>query len=329
MLLTHLVLAPPLMDKDTIKQCVMEYQHIFAAKGESLGCHPDIAVRIITQGPPIKRRPYRIPFKKRAALDAMIDDYLQQGIIVPSSSPWSSPVVLVEKKDPADGPRFCVDCTKLNAVTKKDSFLIALIRDIFDQLQGAKIFSTLDMKSGFHQLPIDPRDQEKTAFTCHRGIFEFTHLSMGLSNSSAAFQRAMEVVLKGLIGKIAMLYIDDIVIFSQNEAQHAIDIRTVFDRLQQYNLRLNPAKCVFGMSEVKLLGFIVSEQGLRADPAKVSAITRMASPSSVSELRTLLGMSGYYRTCIKDYAKIAEPLVALTKKHARFQWGATRSIPGP
>ena len=311
---------PPTMNRDKIKQCVMEHEHLFAAKGEPLGCHPDIAVRIITEGPPIRRRPYRIPLKKRAALDEIIEDYLKQGVIVPSSSPWASPIVLVKKKDPSDGPRFCVDYTKLNAVTKKDSFPIPLIRDIFDQLQGAKIFSTLDLKSGFHQIPIDPRDQEKTAFISHKGLFEFTRLSMGLSNSSAAFQRAMEVVLKGLIGDIAMLYIDDIVIYSRSEADHINHLRLIFQRLNHYNLRLNPAKCVFGLTEVKLLGYIVSEQGLRADPDKVSAIARMAAPDNLAQVRTLLGMTGYYRSCIQDYAKIAAPLVALTKKNTRFQW---------
>ena len=308
------------MTRDKIKQCVLQHEHLFATKGEPLGCHPDIAVRIITEGPPIRRRPYRIPLKKRQALDDIIDDYLKQGIIVPSSSPWASPIVLVKKKDPSDGPRFCIDYTKLNAVTKKDSFPIPLIRDIFDQLQGATIFSTLDLKSGLHQIPIDPRDQEKTAFISHKGLFEFTRLSMGLSNSSSAFQRAMEVVLKGLIGSFVFLYIDDILIYSKSEAEHVNHIQLVFDRLNQYNLRLNPAKCVFGLTEVKLLGYIVSEQGLRADPDKVSAIARMSAPDSVAQVRSLLGMTNYYRSCIENYAKIAAPLVALTKKNARFQW---------
>ena len=128
--------------------------------------------------------------------------------------------MLVEKKDPSEGPRFCVDFTQLNKVTKKDAYPIPLIRDIFDQLQGATIFSTLDMKSGFHQLPLHPDDQEKTAFVCHRGLFHWTRLPMGLANASQMFQRAMEVVLKGLIGTICMLYIDDIVVYSDSEEQH-------------------------------------------------------------------------------------------------------------
>ena len=137
-----------------------------------------------------------------------MNDLLAQGIIVPSSSPRAAPVVLVEKKDPSDGPHFCVDYTGLNKVTKKDAYPIPLIRDIFDQLQGATIFSTLDLKGGFHQLPLHPDDQEKTAFICHKGLYHWTRLPMGLANASALFQRAMGIVFKGLLRKIAMLNID-------------------------------------------------------------------------------------------------------------------------
>ena len=311
---------PPLMESPAIKLCVKENEDLFAAKGEPLGCHPGISIRIETEGPPIKRRPYRIPLTKKAALDKKIDELLAEGVIVPSSSPWASPVVLVEKKDPSEGPRFCIDFTALNKVTKRDAFPIPLIRDIFDQLHGATIFSTMDLKSGFHQLPLHPDDREKTAFVSHRGLHEWTRLPMGLCNASQKFQRAMEVVLKGLIGPIALLYIDDVVVFSRNEAEHVDHLRQVFQRLRQYNLRLNPAKCVFGLREVKLLGYLVSEKGLRADPDKVAAIARMQPPQDLPQIRSFLGMAGYYRTCIPDFAKVAEPLVALTRKHARFIW---------
>ena len=142
---------------------------------------------------------------------------------------------------------------------------------------------------------------------------------MGLCNPSQLFQRAMEVVLKGLIGSICMLYIDDIVIYSESIEQHVEHLRVMFDRLRAYNLRLNPSKCVFGLREVKLLGYIVNEQGLRADSDKAAAIARMTSPATVAEVRSFLGMTGYYRQCMRDYAKIAEPLVALTRKNVRFQ----------
>jgi len=293
----------PVMVDTNIEKCVRENEDLFAAAGENLGCHPDIAVRIHTEGPPIKRRPYRLPLTKRAALDRKLDELLDQGVIVPSSSPWASPVVLVEKKDTTEGPRFCVDFTALNKVTRKDAYPIPLIRDIFDQLQGATVFSTLDLKSGFHQLPLHPDDQEKTAFVCHRGLFEWTRLPMGLCNASQLFQRAMEVVLKGLIGNVCMLYIDDIVVYSKDAAEHERHLALMFERLRQYNLRLNPKKCVFGLTEVKLLGYIVSEAGLKADPDKVAAIARMEAPQSVPEVRSFLGMTGYYRSCIEGYAR--------------------------
>ena len=311
---------PPRVVDTKVGECVERFKDLFAAKGENLGCHPDIMVRIETEGRPIKRRPYRIPLAKRAALDDKLVDLLQQGVIVPSSSPWASPVVLVAKKDPSEGPRFCVDFTAVNKITKKDAYPIPLIRDIFDQLQGAAVFSTLDLKSGFHQLPIHPEDQEKTAFVCHRGLFECTRMPMGLSNASQMFQRAMEVVLKGLIGTICLIYIDDIVVFSRNEAEHVRHLETMFERLAQYNLRLNPTKCVFGLRQVKLLGYVVSENGLSADPDKVAAIARLQNPKSVAEIRTFLGMTGYYRNCIQNYAHIAEPLVELTRKNYKFAW---------
>ena len=311
---------PPLMGRKEIELCVEENEDLFAAKGEHLGCHPDIAVRIDTEGPPIKRRAYRLPLSKRAALDRKLDELLEQGVIVESSSPWASPVVLVEKKDPSDGPRFTVDFTHLNKVTRKDAYPIPLIRDIFDQLQGATIFSTLDLKSGFHQLPLYGPHQEKTAFVCHRGLYEWTRLPMGLCNASQGFQRAMEVVLKGLIGKTCLLYIDDVVVYSRNPEDHVEHLRTLFQRLRDYNLRLNPAKCVFGMKEVKLLGYLVSEKGLRADPDKVQAIVNLQPPKDLGEARSFLGMTGYYRTCIQDYAQIAGPLVQLTKKNFKFKW---------
>ena len=311
---------PPLMRSPLIEKCVTAHEHIFAAKGEPLGCHPDIMVRIETEGPPVRRRPYRVPLAKRKALDDQLEDLLNQGIIEPSSSPWASPVVMVQKKDPQAAPRFTVDYTALNKQLKKDAYPIPLIRDIFDQLQGASVFSTLDLKSGFHQLPIHPDDKEKTAFICHAGLFNWLRMPMGLATASARFQRAMEKVLEGLLGKFALLYIDDVIIYSRNETDHALHLSAVFQRFEQYQLTLNPAKCVFGMAQVKLLGYIVSEKGLSGDPEKIAAIKRMQEPANVKQVRAFLGMSGYYRTLIKDYAHIAEPLVALTKKNHRFVW---------
>ena len=154
--LESLVERPPRVMDFKTGQCVEKYKDLFAAKEENLGCHPDIMIRIETEGRPIKRHPYRIPLAKRTALDDKLDELLKQGVIEPSPSPWASPFVLVAKNNSSECPRFTVDYTALNKITKKDAYPIPLIRDIFDQLQGAVVFSTLDLKSGFHQLPVHP-----------------------------------------------------------------------------------------------------------------------------------------------------------------------------
>ena len=267
----------------------MDHEHIFAAKGEPLGCNPDITVRIETEGPPIHRRPYRVPLAKRKVLDAQLDDLLKQGIIERSSSTWASLVVMVAKKDQQAAPRFTGDHTALNKQIRKDAYPIPLIRDIFDQLQGAKIFSTLNLKSGFHQLPINPDDKEKTAFICHAGLFNWLRMPMGLTIASARFQRAMEKVLEGLLGKFALLYIDDVIIYTLNESEHVRHLGPFFERFERYHLTFNRAKCVFGMAQVKLLGYIVSEKGQSADPDKIAAIKRMQEPANVKKTRAFFG----------------------------------------
>ena len=303
-----------------IANCMQDNPDVFSGPGQRIGRHPNLEIHLETTGPPIKQRAYRIPFMKREALSQKIDEYLKQGIIEPSNSPWASPVVLVQKKDQSEGPRFCIDFTKLNMVLKKDCYPVPLIQDVFDQLHGSTIYSTLDLKSGFHQLPLDNESMEKTAFTCFRGQFQFRTLPMGLSLATSVFQRAMDEVLKGLIGKTCMIYVDDIVIYSKDIESHYRDLQEVIERFRMYKLTLNPKKCVFGQREVKLLGFVVSGEGLKADPDKVAAITRMSAPKTVKEVRSFLGMTGYYRTCMPGYAGISEPLVALTRKYARFEW---------
>jgi len=229
--------------------------------------------------------------------------------------------LLVDKKNLTDEPRFVVNYTKLNKVTKKDAYPLPLIQDIFDQLQGKSVFSTLDLKSGFFQIPLSEEDSEKTAFVCHCGLFEFTRMPMGLCNSPSIFQRTMEKVLQGYIGVICMIYMDDIVIFSNNKEEHVKHLQMIFDRLREHGITLNPKKCVFGMSELKLLGYIINSQGIKADPEKTKAISELTAPGDVPATRSFLGMTGYYRLCMSHYAHISEPLVALTRKNARFTWG--------
>ena len=291
---------------------------IFSAKGEPLGKCDLEYMTIKTNCQPICQKAYRTPLHKRQLVEDSISEMLRDGVIVPSSSPWASPVTLVPKKD--NTTRFCIDYRKLNAETVKNRYPLPLIQAIFDEMGGSKVFSTIDLKSGFWQIPVAPEDQAKTAFRCHLGHFECRRMPFGLCNAPAVFQRTMDKVLAGLIGVCAYVYVDDIIIYSKNMNDHETHLQSVFDRLREAGLKLKPTKCVFGLKEVKLFGFILNKEGIKADPEKVQAINEMSPPNSVKDVRRFLGMCSYFRGCLRGYAEKSVPLVELTRKHERFEW---------
>ena len=300
-------------------EVIREYAEVFSGEADPNGKCNLPPMRIKTRGEPISLPAYRTPLVKRRLVDGAIEEMLEAGVIRPSSSPWAAPVTLVPKKD--NTTRFCVDYRRINEVTVRDQFPLPLIQDIFDQVGGSKIFSALDLKAGYWQIPVHPDDKEKTAFRCHRGHYEFNVMPFGLCNAPAVFSRIMDQVLGDLIGKCVMVYIDDLVIFSRDKADHARDVGLVLERLKQAGLRVKPSKCEFAKNEINLLGYKVGVDGIRADPEKVKAIFELDTPTTVTHVRSFLGMANYYRQCIPNFAKVAEPLVTLTKKHARFEWG--------
>ena len=198
---------------------------------------------------PIKLRPYRTPIHKIPVLDNEINEMLEDGIIRPSSSPWSSPCSIVPKPD--GSPRFVVDFRQVNKVIKDNAYNLPLIQEIFDNMAGSTIFSTMDLKSGFYQFPIEEKDREITAFACHKGLFEFNVTPMGLKTSPGHFQSVMNKVFHDLIGVCVCVYMDDIVIFSKNKEDHAKHLQMVFDRLRKVGLRLHPKKGEFAKTEIK------------------------------------------------------------------------------
>ena len=305
-----------------INDLVTRNADIFSAKGEANGECTETALRIQTSSRPICQKAYRTPLNKRCIVEEAIEEMLDDGVIRPSCSPWASPITLVPKKD--NTTRFCVDYRRLNAVTEKDTYPLPIIQDIFDQVGGSAVFSTLDLKAGYWQLPVAEEDVYKTAFRCHLGLYEFLKMPFGLANAPAVFQRTMDKILSGLVGYCVFVYLDDIVVYSRNMEDHEHHLQLVFDRLRDAGLRLKPTKCAFGLEEVKLLGYIVGTQGIRTDPEKVTAIANLKPPKTVNEVRSFLGMTGYYRSCVPDYAKTAEPLVSLTRKHIRFDWNDER-----
>ena len=241
-----------------------------------------------------------------------------QGLIEPSESPWASPIVLVRKKD--GGLRFCVDYRALNNITRKDSYPLPRIDDTLDTLAGMNWFSTLDLKSGYWQVEMDPLDKEKTAFTTGRGLWQFKVMPFGLCNAPATFERLMERVLANLPLQTALVYLDDILIPGRTFSHHLTNLREVFQRLRAAKLKLSPQKCTLLQREVKFLGHIIGSAGVSTDPEKTRAVETWPTPTNLSELRSFLGLCSYYRRFVKGFADIARPLHQLTGKGVSFEW---------
>ena len=243
---------------------------------------------------------------------------LDRNIIQPSMSPWAAPVVLLRQNDGQD--RFCVDYRRLNQITKKDSYPLPRIDDTLDPLSGIKYFSTLDLLSGYWRLEMDFSSREKTAFTTHCGLFEFLVMPFGLTNAPSTFQRLKESVLHGLNWKVCLVYLDDVIVFSQSFDLHLQHLRLVFQRFWEANIKLKPSKCHFAHSQVNYLGHVVSREGIKPDPEKIKAVRDFPIPKTVRDVRAFLGLSGYYRKFARDYSLIAAPLHDLTKKNTPFIW---------
>lgn len=309
----------PKASQPVINKVIEAYKDIFAQK-ETPVREANLPEAHIDTGntQPIRQKAYRLPFSKRKQVEECVNNMLTEGIIQPSSSPWSSPITLVPKKDGTT--RFCVDYRQLNQVTRKDAHPLPNIQDVFDSMHGAKYFSTLDLKSGYWQLKMAASSIPKTAFTCHLGLYEFKRLPFGLTNAPAIFQREVSKALSGLLGKICLVYIDDIVVFSKTEHEHAQHLEQVFQRLRQVGLQVKASKCHFGQTEVELLGYLVSAQGISPLPSRVEVITKLEPPTTVKGVRSFLGLTGYYRQLIPRYAELSLPLSELTKKDHPFVW---------
>ena len=250
---------------------------------------------------------------------AQVQQMLSNGVICPSNSPWASPVAMVKKKD--GSLRFCVDFRQLNAATVKDTHPIPRIDDLLDALHGAHWFSTLDFKSGYWQVPIQERDKEKTAFRTSSGqLFEFDQVPFGLCNAPATFSRLMDRVLAGLHWETCLFYLDDIIVFATTWEEHLTRHRQVFELLRHVKLKLGVDKCTFAAREVSYLGHRVTKEGLLPDPALLGAIREISPPQNATEVRSFLGLAGYYRSYVKNFAAIAGPLHTLTRKDAVFHW---------
>ena len=300
---------------------LLKNKQVFASTLDKLGHTNEYYHCIETgQAKPVALRFYRTSPKIQREIDNQIEDLLKHGIIVPSTSAYASPVVMVKKED--NTYRLAIDYRALNKQTVPQNFPVPRLSDIFDQIGEAKpqYFSTLDMQSGFWQVSVHPDDQHKTAFVTRNAKYEFRRMSFGLRNAPSTFQQVTSTVLKDLLGKCAVVYADDILVFSPDLKTHMQDLQKVFDRLTQAGLTLKPSKCHIAVQEVRYLGHIISPTGILPNPAKVQLIKQYPRPRNVKEVRRFLGMTQYYRRFQKNYANIARPLQNLTKNNVVFEW---------
>ena len=251
-------------------------------------------------------------------LKAQIDELEQKGFIRESVSPWGTPVIFVDKRD--GGRRMCGDYRNLNNVTIKNKYPLPRIQDLFDQIRGAGVFSKIDLRSGYHQIKIKEEDIPKTAFVSRYGHHEYLVVPFGLTNAPAIFMNLMNKIFMPYLDKFVIVFIDDILIYSKDKAEHAKHLKIVLQILREHQLYAKFSKCEFWLDQVEFLGHVISKDGIAVNPSKIQAILEWKAPINAKEIRGFLGMAGYYRRFIEGFSKIAGPMTKLLRKNTPFEW---------
>ena len=306
-------------EKSQLFHLLLAYADVFADAEDGLGRTRVVKHSIVTgDNPPIKQSCRRAPPSKREHVRQLIQDMLKKDVIQPSSSPWASPVVIVQKKD--GSYRFCVDYRKINTITRKDAYPLPRIDDTIEALSGSQWFSTLDLRWGYWQVEMSEEDRAKTAFSTHEGLYEFKVMPFGLCNAPATFQRLMDLVLSGIQWSSCLVYIDDIVIVRKTVQNHLDNLQLVLDRIKRAGLWLKPSKCHLFQKEILYLGHRITRDGVATDPGKIDAVRKWAVPRTVQEVQRFLGLVGYYRKFVSNFAATAKLLYRLTERGREFIW---------
>ncbi|CAA0816896.1 Uncharacterized mitochondrial protein AtMg00860, partial [Striga hermonthica] len=278
----------------------------------------EFSINLIPGAGPVSKAPYRMAPKELQELKVQIQELLRLGFIRPSVSPWGAPVLFVKKKD--GSIHMCIDYRDLNRLTIKNKYLLPRIDDLFDQLRGACAFSKIDLRSGYHQLKIKESDIAKIAFRTRYGHYEFVVMPFGLSNAPAVFMDLMNRIFHPYLDQFVIVFIDDILIYSKSQKEHEEHLRVVLETLRREKLYAKFSKSEFWLQRVAFLGHVITQAGIEVDLSKVSAVQNWSTPKSPSEVRSFLGLAGYYRRFIEGFSKIALPLSQLTRKSVKFEW---------
>ncbi|CAN1154462.1 Transposon Ty3-I Gag-Pol polyprotein [Linum perenne] len=316
--LAHVTIAPETKLEDV--HIVREFPEVFPEELPGLPPQREIEfdIEVVPGTAPISIPPYRMAPVELKELKEQLEELLDKGFIRPSVSPWGAPVLFVKKKD--GSLRLCIDYRKLNKATVKNRYPLPRIDDLFDQLQGASIFSKIDLRSGYHQLRVAETAVPKTAFRTRYGHYEFLVMPFGLTNAPAAFMALMNRVFHDYLDKFVIVFIDDILIYSRSREEHEEHLRTTLQRLKDEELYAKFSKCDFWMKEVLFLGHVISGKGVEVDPKKIEAIVNWVPPKNVPEVRSFLGLAGYYRRFVEGFSQMAKPMTQLLQKGKSFKW---------
>ena len=278
----------------------------------------DLAIEIVPGTVPMSRAPYRMAPTELKELKSQLQELLDKGFIRPSVSPWGAPILFVKKKDGT--LRMCINYRQINKVTVKNKYPLLRIEDLFDQLKGAGVFSKIDLRSGYYQLRVKEGDVPKTAFRTRYGHYEFLVMLFRLTNAPTTFMNLMNRVFRPYVDQFVVVFTDDILVYSKDAQEHEQHLRIVLETVREKKLYAKLSKCDFWLKEVSFLGHIVSAEGIRVDPAKIEAVVNWKSPQNVTEVRSFLGLVGYYRIFLRGFSVIATPLTKSLRKGIKFEW---------
>lgn len=302
-----------------VQPLLQEFQDLFT---EPTGLPPkrtcDHHIPLIPGAKPVNLRPYRYKPALKNEIERQVAEMLKSGVIQPSQSPFSSPALLVKKKD--GSWRLCIDYRQLDAVTVKSKYPVPIIEELLDELAGSKWFSKLDLRAGYHQIRMAEGEEFKTAFQTHSGHYEFKVMSFGLTGAPATFLGAMNTTLATVLRKFVLVFFDDILIYSPTITAHLEHLRQVLQLLSEHNWKVKLSKCSFAQQEISYLGHIIGSEGVSTDPKKIQDVVNWAVPNTVKKLRGFLGLAGYYRKFVKGFGEISKSLTQLLRKGVPFQW---------